>query len=106
MKSNKKNSKADIETKVQLLHPSGKKAVKMDKTKYNVFKCSILNFLDVHGAAAHKEMLKAVSTDLKKKKIKFGGSVEWHLEWVKLDLEARTLIRRTSDKSPVKFVSN
>jgi len=33
----------------------------------------------------------------------FEGSVEWHMEWVKLDLEARKLIIRTCDDAPVKF---
>lgn len=36
-------------------------------------------------------------------KTKFEGSVEWHMEWVKLDLEARKEIRRIGDKYPVRF---
>jgi hypothetical protein len=41
--------------------------------------------------------------DFKRNKTLFEGSVEWHMEWVKLDLEARKVITRIDDTSQIKF---
>ena len=92
-------------TTIQLKHPAGKKAVSMDKGKYNTLKKALLNRLKTKGGSTHAEILQAIAEDFKKNKIKFAGSIEWHMEWVKLDLEARKEIKRISDKSPVKFVT-
>ena len=92
-----------MEQKIQLKHPAGKKAVSMDKAKYDVLKKVLLNRLRTKGESTHTEILKTVTEDFKKNKIKFEGSIEWHLEWVKLDLESRKEIKRMGDKSPIKF---
>lgn len=92
-----------METKIQLQHPGGKKAISMDKGKYETLKKVLLNRLKTKGESTHKEILQTVTEDFKKTKTKFKGSVEWHMEWVKLDLEARKEIKRTGDKSPIKF---
>ena len=92
-----------METKIQLKHPAGKKAVSMDKDKYDILKKALLNRLTKIGESTHKEILRTVTEDFKKNKTKFDGSIEWHLEWVKLDLEARKEIKRMGDKSPIKF---
>ncbi len=92
-----------METKIQLKHPVGKKAVSMDKGKYDVLKKVLLNRLKTKGESTHKEILQTVTEDFKKNKIKFDGSIEWHMEWVKLDLEARKKIKRLGDKPPIKF---
>ena len=92
-----------METKIQLRHPAGKKAVSMDKGKYDALKKVILNHLMTKGASTHSEILQAITEDFQKNKIKFEGSVEWHMEWVKLDLEARKEIKRTEDKTSLKF---
>ena len=92
-------------TTIQLKHPAGKKAVSMDKEKYNTLKKVLLNRLNTKGESTHAEILQAIAEDFKKNKIKFAGSIDWHMEWVKLDLEARKEIKRISDKSPVKFVA-
>ena len=91
--------------KIQLKHPAGKKAVSMDKDKYDLLKKVLLNHLISKGESTHTEILQTVTEDFKKNKIKFIGSIEWHLEWVKLDLEARKKIKRVSDKSPIKLSS-
>ena len=90
--------------KIQLIHPAGKKAVSIDKEKYDVLKKALMNYLKTKGEATHAEIFQAITEDFKKNKIKFEGSVEWHLEWVKLDLEARKEIKRISDKTPIKFM--
>jgi hypothetical protein len=92
-----------METKIQLKHPVGKKAVSMDKEKYEVVKKALVSHLKSKGESTHTEILHAITHNFKKDKIKFEGSIEWHMEWVKLDLESRKEIKRLGDKSPVKF---
>jgi len=92
-----------MEQKIQLTHPAGKKAVSMAKGKYDVLKKILLNRLETKGESTHAEILQTITEDFKKNKTKFEGSVEWNMEWVKLDLEARKEIKRTGDKSPIKF---
>jgi hypothetical protein len=92
-------------TTIQLKHPTGKKAVSMDKNKYDSLEKSILNHLKTKGESTHADILQGITQDYKKNKIKFEGSLGWHMEWVKLDMEARKEIKRISDKSPIKFVA-
>ncbi|MDB5227019.1 MAG: hypothetical protein JWN78_1212 [Bacteroidota bacterium] len=89
--------------RIQLKHPAGKKAVTMDPAKCDVLKKSLLNHLKSKGESTHKEILQAINSDFKKNKTKFEGSVEWHMEWVKLDLEAKKEIKRVTDSSPIRF---
>ncbi len=95
--------KSKMEQKIQLKHPTGKKAISMDKEKYGVIEKSLLICLKGKAEATHKEILNTVTEDFKKNKIKFDGSIEWHMEWVKLDLEAKKKITRIADTTPIKF---
>ncbi len=92
-----------MENRIQLKHPAGKKAVTMNSTKYNLLKKEILAYLNENGESTHKKMLQGISKSFGKSKTKFEGSVEWHMEWVKLDLEARKVIVRNGNVSPVTF---
>lgn len=92
-----------MEQKIQLKHPLGKKAISMDKEKYGVIEKSLLKCLSGKTESTHKEILNTITEDFKKNKLKFEGSIEWHMEWVKLDLEARKKITRIADTTPVKF---
>ena len=92
-----------METKIQLTHPQGKKAISMDPLKYKVIKDAIFEALKEKAERSHKELYNAVAGILAKNKTAFSGSVEWHLEWVKLDLESKEMIKRTGDKSSLKF---
>lgn len=92
-----------MEQKIQLKHPAGKKAISMDKEKYVVIEKSILNCLKGKAESTHEEILNTITVDFSKNKIKFEGSIEWHMEWVKLDLEARKKITRITDTTPVNF---
>lgn len=78
--------------------------VSIDKGKYDALKNALLNYLKTKGESTHTEILQAINQDFKKNKIKFEGSVDWHLEWVKLDLEARKEIKRSSNNPPIKFI--
>ena len=92
-----------MEQTIQLLHPAGKKAVRMDVNKYTIIKNAILNSLQHNRELTHTEILQAIVQDIKKNKIEFEGSVEWYMESVKLDLEANKIIERFYDKSRLKF---
>ena len=92
-----------METKIQLRHPEGKKAISMEKGKYEVMKKTLLNCLSAKGPSTHTEILQAITEDFKQNNIVFDGSLEWHMEWVKLDLEAGKEIKRIDLDSPVKF---
>jgi hypothetical protein len=91
--------------KIQLLHPEGKHASRIDKGKYDIIRNSILRCLKPGVEFTHTEIVNAVVMDLSQNKIGFEGSVGWYLESVKLDLEARKEIKRLSDKTPVRFIS-
>jgi len=92
-----------MEKKIELKHPQGKQAVSMEKGKYNALKKIFLKHLRTEGGSTQTEIVKAIKDDFKKNKIKFEGSIEWHLEWVKLDLEANKIITRVSKTSPQKY---
>lgn len=89
--------------KIQLKHPAGKKAVSMDQAKYEPLKKALLNHLKTKGASTHTEIEKGVTEELKSSGTQFQGSVPWHLEWVKLDLEANKIIERIAGSSPQKY---
>jgi len=91
-----------MEAKIQLSHPEGKKAFNIAAEKYEVMRNAIHHCLKGH-TLTHKEMLEAVNVHLKKNKIKFDGSVEWYMEGVKLDLEAKKIVKRVKDGAKLKF---
>ncbi len=89
--------------KIQLLHPAGKNAVRMDIEKYKPIRAAILKSLSKKKAVTHTELLELVLEYFRKKKIKFNGSVEWYMEGVKLDLEANHLIVRLKEHGKQHF---
>jgi hypothetical protein len=92
-----------MDQKIQLIHPDGKRAVRIDRQKYDVLRKAIISSLNINGQSTHSEILNSITEDFKKYKIGFEGSLEWYLEWVKLDLEARNEIKRVENKSAVIF---
>jgi RNA:NAD 2'-phosphotransferase (TPT1/KptA family) len=92
-----------METKINLRHPAGRKAISMDKKKYEPLKKLLLDHLQSAGPATHMEILESINKNFKRDKIRFDGAVNWHLEWVKLDLEAAKKIKRVQDKSTVRY---
>jgi len=91
-----------MENKIQLSHPAGKNAVKIDAGKYEVMRNAITQCLNKQ-ALTHKEMHEAINNYFKKNKIIFDGSVEWYMETVKLDLEAKKIVSRNKEGSKLKF---
>jgi hypothetical protein len=92
-----------MEEKVQLIHPEGKHAVRMPVEKYELLRKAILKCLAGKDPVTHTELSELVHNYLKKNKLSFNGSVDWHMESVKLDLEARKLVTRTKVKGKQMF---
>lgn len=44
-----------MEQKIQLIHPAGKKAVSIDKGKYDLLKKALLNYLKSKGESTHSD---------------------------------------------------
>lgn len=89
--------------KIQLKHPQGKKAVSMDKSKYDALKTAFVSCLKAKGTATFDELLADVNADLEKKKIKIQGVVQWNLFWVTLDMEAKGELKKDNTVSPYRY---
>ncbi len=86
--------------KIQLKHPEGKKAISMDKVKYDTLKTSFIDCLGIKKAATFDELLADVTADLENKKIKIQGVLQWNLFWVTLDMEANDELKKDKKVSP------
>jgi hypothetical protein len=84
------------EEKILTKHPLGKSGKNIDKQKYETLKKAILSVLK-HRELTHTELSNRLNKSLKSK---FSGNISWYGETVKLDLEARKIIERTSAKPP------
>jgi hypothetical protein len=84
--------------KILTKHPLGKSGKNIDKQNYETLKEAILSALR-NKELTHTELLNHVNKSLKGK---FSGNISWYAETVKLDLEARKKIERTSAK-PQKY---
>jgi hypothetical protein len=84
--------------KILTKHPLGKSGKNIDRGKYETLKKAILSALK-KKQLTHDELFARLNKSLKNK---FSGNVSWYGETVKLDLEARKIIERTSSK-PQKY---
>jgi hypothetical protein len=91
------NKTSKTTEKIQLQHPQGKKMPNIDQEKYLVMKNAILDILK-NQSLTHKDLHTAL---LKKLKGKFEGDIGWYMEGVKLDLEARGIVSRSSSNPQV-----
>lgn len=84
---------------IQTLHPDpGKTNKKISIKKYEQIKAALLAILN-EGELTHTALMELLYQNVKDH---FQGGVQWYGETVKLDLEARKLIERTSNK-PQKY---
>lgn len=89
--------------KIQLKHPEGKKAIRMDKDKYDALKHSFTDCLKSAKTASFDDLLSAVAADLANKNATIKGVLQWNLFWVTLDMEAREELKRDKTVSPHKY---
>ena len=82
--------------KILTKHPLGKTGRNIDRDKYDTLKQAILTAV-TRKELTHTELFERVNKTLRGK---FSGNINWYAETVKLDLEARKIIERTSAKPP------
>ena len=86
------------EEKILTNHPLGKSGRNITKKNYEKLKKAILSVLR-SKELTHNELFDELNISLKNK---FSGNINWYGETVKLDLEARKIIERTSSR-PQKY---
>ena len=86
------------EEKILTKHPGGKSGRNINKKNYDLIKKTMLQIL-ADRELTHTEIFYQLNEKLKNN---FSGNVNWYGETVKLDLEARKIIERTSSK-PQKY---
>ncbi len=84
--------------KILTKHPLGKRGRNISRQKYEALREAILSALR-NRELTHTELFNQLNKRLKSK---FAGNISWYGETVKLDLEARKIIERTSSK-PQKY---
>jgi hypothetical protein len=89
------------EEKILTKHPLGKRGKNISKQNYEIFKQAIQSAL-LDKELTHTELMDHLNMSLKGE---FSGNISWYAETVKLDLEARKIIERTSAK-PQKYRLN
>ena len=82
------------EEKILTKHPLGKTGRNISKQRYDVLKQAIEGVLRIKDLT-HTELMDQINRKLQGK---FSGNISWYAETVKLDLEARRIIERTSSK--------
>lgn len=86
------------EEKILTRHPFGKSGRNIDKQIYEAVKKAILSALR-SKELTHTELFEQLNKSLQGK---FSGNISWYGETVKLDLEARKIVQRTTSK-PQKY---
>ncbi len=86
------------EKKILTKHPLGKSGKNIDSHKYETLKKAMLLALQTKELT-HTELFNRLNKTLNGR---FSGNISWYAETVKLDLEARKIIERTSAK-PQKY---
>lgn len=86
-----------MEERILTLHPEGKKGVNILKRRYDLIKEYITMTLVEHGEMTYQALDQKAKKELKES---FDGKVGWYVVSVKLDLEARHLIKRIPNTSP------
>jgi hypothetical protein len=81
-----------MEDRILTLHPDpSKQGVNIDRTKYGLIRTTILAALKEQGALTLDQLNREVEIRLSGD---FSGSIPWYVVTVKLDLEARQVIKR------------
>ena len=84
-----------MEDRILTLHPEGKQGVNISKKKYDTMRQAIIDCLSQGEELTYFQLAIAVEERLADQ---FDGSIRWYFTTVKLDLEARHIVERTSSK--------
>ena len=85
-----------MNARAQLQHPSDDKhGMNVDQAKREVIQAAILDILRRHEKLTFEDLARHVEQKLAGK---FDGSIRWYVTTVKLDLQARHVIERVTDK--------
>ena len=88
---------ADQGQRILTRHPEGKQGVNISREKYDAMKAAILRSVRSRGESP----LQVVRSDVERcLQGRFEGSVSWYFTTVKLDLEARGILKRVPGKRP------
>ena len=89
-----------MKERILTLHPDGKKGVNILKEKYDQVAEAMLDQIKQHGEISYHDLNDNLVDELTGK---FDGKIPWYVVTVKLDLEARGLIKRIPKTSPHKL---
>ena len=82
---------------IRTLHPEKKQGVNISREKYEVICKAILSALEKQKEISFMNLSRAVEKQVNGN---FEGSVTWYVTTVKLDLEARGVIKRVPHSRP------
>lgn len=82
---------------IRTLHPEKKQGVNISREKYEIICEAILLALRAQKEMTFMNLSRAVEKEVNGK---FEGSVTWYVTTVKLDLEARGMIKRVPNSRP------
>ena len=86
-----------MEERILTKHPVGKHGVNIYKKTYDLIRNAIIHSLRTKGELTFTDLTKRVEKNLQER---FDGSIPWYVESVKLDLEARKIIKRIPKTKP------
>lgn len=82
---------------IRTLHPEKKRGVNISREKYEIICEAILSVLRAQKEITFRNLSRAVEKEVNGN---FEGSVMWYVTTVKLDLEARGLVKRVPGSRP------
>jgi hypothetical protein len=82
---------------IRTLHPEKKQGVNISKTKYEIIRKAILCVLETEKEISFMNLSRSVEKEVNGT---FDGSVNWYVTTVKLDLEARGVVKRVPNSRP------
>ncbi len=82
---------------IRTLHPEKKQGVNISKEKYEIIREAILSTLHKQKEISFMNLSRAVEKQVNGN---FEGSVNWYVTTVKLDLEARGVVKRVPNSRP------
>ena len=86
-----------MKKRIRTLHPEKKQGVNISREKYEIICEAILAALNEHKEMTFMKLSRAVEKQVHGH---FEGSVTWYVTTVKLDLEARGLVKRVPNSRP------